>query len=534
MSTTDVMAKPGALTRGASLRSQWGRPGYVVLTLGYLLATFGIAHGSLYLQGLLLVAACFAICALSLDLVAGSTGLYSLGHAALFAIGAYLTTIISAHLGWNVFLLLPLSVIGAGICGLVLGTLSLRVSGLYFAISTFVFTLVVGVLASDLTITGGYTGLGSPPFPNFPKALHGLGSSLTWVVMLCMLVAIVVTWSIRRSPMHSVLLAIRDAEPFAGAAGVRTQSVKVGVFGLSAALTGMAGWAFAFLGFVSPGQFGWSVSVNILVMVIIGGMNTSLGPIIGAAFVSIFPSWVNINPLWQEVVFGAIFISVIVFFPQGFMGLVYLAGRRLSTIWARLARRPTEPGRLSLGDLKQLGALAADGNGDTRKERPDWEVAVSCRGVTFRYDRTSPPVLQGVDFAVRTGSIHGLIGPNGSGKSTLVNLISGELQPESGTIEVNGRRVEHLPSSQRARHGFTRTFQSARLVGELPCWRNVAVGYYSRVPGIATRAALWPLWPGTRRDANECKTKRRRRSPLPGQVAGPVSEWRTLPTASSS
>ena len=496
-------ALPAAFWVSPAGRARLALPGYLTLALAYLAATFAVARGSLYLQGLVLVAACFAICALSLDLVAGSTGLYSLGHAGLFAIGAYMTTIIQAQLGWNIFLLLPLSIAAAAFCGLVLGALSLRVSGLYFAISTFVFTLVVGVLLSDLTITGGYAGLPSPSFPNFPAAVSGLGSALAWTVMLALLVAIVVTWSIRKSPMHRVLLAIRDAEPFADAAGVRTRLVKVMTFTLSAALTGMAGWAFAFLGFVSPGQFGWSVSVNILVMVIIGGMNTSLGPIIGAAFVSMFPASVSIDPLWQEVLFGAIFVLVVVFFPRGFMGLVSSLARRFAPA---LPGQPVPPAT-GAGSLEWLPGPEekppAPYNGGSLVNRvgpsPEGE-AVVCRGLTFRYEK-GHAVLKGVDLSVRAGTIYGLIGPNGSGKSTLADLISGRLRPGEGTVEVNGLRVEHLPASERARRGFMRTFQSATLVPELSCNDNVAVGYYSRVPGIAPRSPVWPFWPGARRDA---------------------------------
>jgi|SRR5579875_365938 len=485
-------------------RRAWlARLGYGSLGVAYLAATFGVARGSLYLQGLVLVAACFAICALSLDLVAGSTGLYSLGHAGLFAVGAYMTTIIQAQMGWNIFVLLPLSMVAAAVCGLGLGALSLRVSGLYFAILTFVFTLVVGVLLSDLAITGGYAGLPSPSFPNFRGALSGLGSALAWTVMLALLVAIVVTWSIRKSPMHRVLLAIRDAEPFAEAAGVRTRVVKVMIFTLSAALTGMAGWAFAFLGFVSPGQFSWSVSVNMLVMVIVGGMNTFLGPIIGAAFVSMFPASLSIDPLWQEVVFGAIFVVVVVFWPRGFMGVVSSLGRRLAPVQPVQALRSGASGASGeVSSVREESALSLY-NGKcvvSRVGSGPHGVAVICRGLTFHYGK-GPAVLKGVDLTVRAGTIHGLIGPNGSGKSTLADLISGRLRPDKGTVEVNGVRVEQLPAAERARHGFMRTFQSATLVSELSCKDNVAVGYYGRVGGIGSRSLVWPLWPGAQRDA---------------------------------
>src|SRR5581483_11833670 len=100
-----------------------------------------------------------------------------------------------------------------------------------------------------------------------------------------------------------------------------------------AAIAGGAGWIFAFQGIVSPSQFSWQVSVNILVMVILGGINTTIGPILGAAFVTVFPSQVNINPFWQEVLFGALFVGVIVVFPSGFVGflrfLATLVRRRL-------------------------------------------------------------------------------------------------------------------------------------------------------------------------------------------------------------
>ncbi len=127
--------------------------------VAYLIGTGGLAHSSSYEQGLLLVAAVYSILALSLDLVAGATGLYSLGHAGLFAIGAYGTTILSTHYGWDIFLALPVTVVAVGVVGVIIGALSLRVSGLYFAITTLIFTIIVNVAISDLNITGGYTGL---------------------------------------------------------------------------------------------------------------------------------------------------------------------------------------------------------------------------------------------------------------------------------------------------------------------------------------------------------------------------------------
>jgi branched-chain amino acid transport system permease protein len=471
----------------------------VVIVAGYLLVTQLVAAGSLYAQSLVLTAACFAILAISLDMVAGMTGLYSLGHAGLFACGAYAAALLSLHLGLSVWEVLPVAVLGTGAVGVIVGSLSLRVSGLYFAITTFIFTLVVGVLASDLSITGGLQGIEGPLFPSFPAALAGFGSSVTWCVMLALLLTIFVAVAIRSSALYPVLLAIRDAEPFAAAAGVRTAAVKIGMFGLSAALAGLAGWCFSFLGIVSPGQFSWNVSVNILVMVILGGINTTLGPIIGAAFVSMFPAYVNLSALWQELLFGALFVLVIVFFPEGVMGLFRrlsrLAGRRLPARFSALLTSGTAP---AAGPVTAAGA--AGSVTPAQAARDGHRAAVECRHLSFGYT-SGARAVDDVSMTVRPGTIHGLIGPNGSGKSTLVSLIAGQRRPGAGTILINGADLGSSGPWTRQRHGLARTFQSAVLVKELTTRANVAIGLYSQVPRIAVRAPAWPVLPVARRQA---------------------------------
>jgi ABC-type branched-subunit amino acid transport system ATPase component/ABC-type branched-subunit amino acid transport system permease subunit len=475
---------------------------FPVTAVAYVAFSYWAAHGTLYIQGLVLVAAVFGILAVSLDMVAGIAGLYSLGHAGLFALGAYTTVLLYNDRHWNLFAILPVCVVGVGVVGLALGAVSLRVSGLYFAITTFVFTLVLTVLASDLKLTGGYGGLIGPIFPGFPSWLEWAGVSLMWCCLAGLGVALVLVRGIRRSPLYPVLLGIRDAEPFAAAAGVRTSLLRVTLFGLSAALAGGAGWIFAFQGIVSPGQFSWSVSVNILVMVILGGINTTIGPVLGAVFVTVFPVQVNINPFWQEVLFGALFVGTIIVFPGGFVGLVRLVAR---SALARLGlAKPLAPavdahsaapvGEAAIEEVARAAVPAPSVNGGAA--RP---ATIACRGIVFRYG-DGPRVLNDVDFTVREGTIHGLIGPNGSGKSTLVDLISGRLQPESGTISVNGVPVERGGVRLRAERGVARTFQSAVLVRELSVGDNVGIGLYQRVPRLALRAPLWPLLPSGRRD----------------------------------
>ena len=478
----------------------WLRPvGVALFVAAYLVATALVAHSDIGVQSLVLVAAVFGVLAISLDLVAGMLGLYSLGQGGFFAIGAYFTTIVVTSLGWNVFLVLLIVLLLAGLIGLAVGAMSLRVSGLYFAITTFIFTLVLTVLATDLKITGGLQGLLGPAFPDFPEGLEALGAPVAWCVMLALLLCVGFVWSTRQSPLYPVLLAIRDAERFAEAAGARTSLIKIGVFGVSAAMAGAAGWLFSFLGVVSPGQFDWAVSLNILVMVLIGGINTTLGPVIGAAFVSMFPALVNINPWLQEMVYGALSILAVTLLPGGVMSLL----KRVAALGGDAAPA-TEPAVTAFDRAEapvEANLFRKFASGDVAAEAgiAEPEYAVECRGVEFSYG-TGLMVLRNVDLAVRRGDIHGLIGPNGSGKSTLANVIAGRLQPLGGSTLIKGMRVDDASPSKRATLGMRRTFQAAELVRELTPVQNVMVGLFNLKPRIIQRAAIWPLLPSGRRD----------------------------------
>jgi len=455
------------------------RFGLAVLLLAYILGSWLVARSSLDVQSLVLVAAIFGILAISLDLVAGMLGLYSLGQGGFFGIGAYLTAIAVNDLGTSPFLLLPVVLVVSGAAGVLIGAMSLRVSGLYFAITTFIFTLVLTVLATDLQITGGTQGLLGPSFPDLPDALSFLGAPVAWCILLALLLILGLVWSLRRSPLYPVLLAIRDAEPFAEAAGVRTARFKIGLFGVSAAMAGLAGWLFSFMGVVSPGQFDWSVSLNILVMLLVGGINTTLGPLLGAAFVSMFPAIVNINPWLQEIIYGGLSICAITFFPAGIMGLIL---------------RRVQMGRLAVQLHPEAAVPVAP---PLRPVREGAEIAIECRAVAFRY-AVGPQVLRKVDLRVRRGHIHGLIGPYGSGKSTLANVIAGRLHPSSGEILMNGQSVHGVSPSGRARLGMRRTFQAAQLVRELSASQNVSVGLHTEIPHLLRRVPVWPFLPSAR------------------------------------
>lgn len=478
----------------STARSRWVKAGLTGFVVLYVLATLGLGHMSNYDQGLLLVAVTYSILALSLDMVAGILGLFSLGHAGFFAIGAYLSAILINNYHWNLFLTLGFVMLVNVIAGYIIGALSLRVSGLYFAIVTYIFTLIVVVVADQTNITGGYQGIPGAIFPNFPKSLSFLGTSVVWALSGALLITLTIVWSIRKSPAYPVLLAIRDAEPFAQSAGVKTSRTKVSIFALSAALAAMAGWTFCFLGFVAPSDFSGTASINILVMVILGGINTLLGPIVGASFISLFPVVVNWNPLIQEILFGAIFIFVVIAVPEGFVGLVTRLFRRaVPNSWRRnvdgVANVAPVEGSRPVEDL-------ANEVGDSS------DYALEADGINFSYV-AGVSVLKNVSLRARRGTIHGLIGPNGSGKSTLVNLLSGQLKTKIGSISLHGHRVERLDAASRPHYGLMRTFQTAVMVKEVTTRENVTVGLFHKYRRIPSRSVIWPLLPSGRRDGRE-------------------------------
>lgn len=477
-----------------------------------------IAHGSLYIQGLLLVAAVFGVLALGQDMSMGMLGLYSLGQAGLFAIGAYLTAILANKYDVNVALLLLVSVVACGVVGALLGWLSLRVSGLYFAITTLIFTIVLTSLAEQIPITGEYSGLQGPNFPTFPGAVGRiLGTGQVWIVMGVLAVALVLVVAVRKSPFFVAMLATRNSETAAEAAGVPTRRTKVWVFSLAAVLSGAAGWAFSSLGFISPGQFTWSVSVNILIMVLLGGINTVFGPLIGAAFISIFPAYVKMTGLLEEVLFGGILLAVVVASPDGVLGIVRRGVARIGLLgerWRPTTRAGSEADDSAIARVASTGEpLAGERRAANQRAIEDRshvhvqaieeetervESAITCRGIKYRYSTGKLYALGGVDVEIPQGRIHGLIGANGSGKSTLVDVIAGRRIPEEGRILIRGRDVTGLPARSRPGLGIMRTFQHAQLVEELTLIDNVLLGFYHDIRLVATRAFVWPLLPGGR------------------------------------
>ncbi len=331
---------------------------YVLLLLVALLSvglpTVVSSFQSLEWAGVLIL----AIAIMGLNILVGYSGQISLGHGAFMAIGAYTTAILVNHNGMNYLVTIPLAGLLSGLVGFVLGIPALRLSPLYLALATFALAVVTpSLIKRPEALTGGVQGLELLP-PDPPASLSAAfsvingGQGMTseqWLYYLCLAIAAVLFWLawylISRRPGRA-LRALRDGEVAAAAFGVNVPGYKTMAFGVSAFYAGVAGSLYGLAtGFVSPDTFPVALSFQLLVGVVIGGLASIAGPIVGgivtywlpivsSQFVSdqgwiptqVSSVFVNAGP---AVTYGALLILIMIFAPNGVVGLILSGYGRL-------------------------------------------------------------------------------------------------------------------------------------------------------------------------------------------------------------
>lgn len=303
------------------------------LLYGLLLAALLLAPlvASSFLVGELAYVFILCIASLGLMLLTGYTGQISLGHAAFVAIGAYAHAWAMAQ-GIPMLLSLPLAGLLAGMAGLLLGIPAIRVSGLYLAMVTLAFAIIVEqVIGLWEPVTGGFTGMAVESARIGAWSL----SSVTAFYYLCLVVLILVLiglLNLLRSAIGRSFMGIRDSEAAAYSLGIHVQKVKVGAFAISAGITGIAGGLMAHhLQYLTPDGFTLLLSLELVLMVVIGGLGSLRGAILGAVLISLLPSAISrIKPLLPEQVatqfglelfiFGLILALFVLFEPNGLNG----------------------------------------------------------------------------------------------------------------------------------------------------------------------------------------------------------------------
>jgi branched-chain amino acid transport system ATP-binding protein len=393
-----------------------------------------------------------AIACMALNILVGHTGLVSFGHGAWFGLGAYAAALTQKY--W-----FPGSVLWPSLCALAfllaaavpIGFLVLRRRGVYFSLLTLAFSALTYAVAFRWTsFTGGESGLGGVTRANW----FGLDLENRWVYYaLVGVIGLAVVHGVvrfHRSPIGTVLVAIRENEQRAQFLGYATNRYKQIAYVVSATLTGIAGVLFAFHHrFASADPTAVSFSGELLAMVIIGGMRSLLGPALGALFYILFREYLSIwTPNWL-LFFGLLFVGFIVFSPTGLTG-----------VWRRL----TEPLRPRIVEAAAMSGRAIEQDvplPEFLRPRGHASVVLEARDLAKSFGGIKAVVDASLTVGDRT--LHALIGPNGAGKTTVFNLVSGMYAPDRGSVELAGRQIAGVPPHQIAAAGLTRSFQITNL-----------------------------------------------------------------------
>ncbi|XYD10369.1 branched-chain amino acid ABC transporter ATP-binding protein/permease [Methylobacterium sp. NMS12] len=408
----------------------------------------------------------FALAVLGLNILVGWTGLTSFGHGAWFGIGAYAVAILQTRL-FPGDMALPL--LGAlaitGLAALVAGGLILRRRGVYFSLLTLAFTAMLYAIAFRWTdLTGGENGIGNLrrwAALQEPGTYYAAVSGIAFVVLFGL-------WRFRRSPMGSVLVAIRENEQRAGFLGYATNRYKLAAFVISATITGLAGALSAYSHrFTSADPISIAFSGELLAMVVIGGMRSFLGPALGALFYILFREFLSIYTADWLLYFGLLFVAFIVFSPDGLVGI---AARLLKPF----RRVPAEGAAMSARRAGASGRVPARFIAEGRTDGP----VLVADDIKKHFGPVA--AVRGVSFAVADRTLHALIGPNGAGKTTAFNLLSGMFRPSAGSIRLDGHEIAGLEPHAITRAGLGRSFQITNLFPGLSVEENVRLAVQAR------------------------------------------------------
>ena len=408
---------------------------------------------SLYYIDTLTQAAVYSMVALGLGVLVGRVGLYSLGQAAVLAIGAW----VAARLLFATSLPFPVVLLGAGVITMLLGTViglpALRMRGLYLALITLMMAGAITVVLATINFPnggGGFLGYNGStvhiPSIRRPSIASADTAYFRYSVLVAMIMFGLVLAHIRTRPGRA-WAAIRQSEPAALAAGINTTLYKLWAFALASFITGVAGGVLA-----GASRYLYSIdfqpqdSITLLGVVLMGGAYSLWGAVVAALLLELLPailhSW-GVSADWLTILFGLGVVQVLTNAPKG-------------------------PGRPGAKGPRTALALAV----------PAWRaVMIEVTGLTVRFGGVTS--LDGMSLIFEQGTC-GLIGPNGAGKTTFFNVLSGFVRPAAGNIRAFGTDLLAMVHYRRARWGLRRTFQTEQTIEELSVAENVGLGGASR------------------------------------------------------
>ena len=414
-----------------------------------------------YYQLIMTLVPIWAVFGVSWNILSGYGGQLSFGHASFFGIGAYTVTLALVYWNLTPWFGIPLGMAVGGIAAVLIGLPTFRLRGHYFALSMLAYPLAILYFLQYL----GFQEVSMPMHRDHPAAfLEFTDPRLYTVVAVGVLIAgIVVCMLIENSRFGLALLALRQNELAAEAAGIDTRRWKMRALVVSGMIAAAAGGVYAcVLLIVTPDSvFGMLVSAQAVVVTLFGGVASIWGPVIGAAILvplaeSLNAELGNVLPGIQGVVYGGAIIAIMLASPDGLF-------------WTVRDRWFPKPPPAPIPPLRSTVVPRA--------------VAAPASGPLLRVEGLSRSfgglrAVSKVSFAVGTGEILGIIGPNGAGKTTLFNLLNGVLSADEGTATLAGETMLGKKVHQVCRMGIGRTFQVVRSFPRLPLIDNVIVGAY--------------------------------------------------------
>ena len=409
-----------------------------------------------------------ALVAMGLVLLTGVGGLTSFGQAAFCGFGAYTTALLTTAYGLSPWLTLPLSLVVSGIAAVILGIITVRLSGHYLPLGTIAWGIGLFYLFSKLEFIGRNDGIsGVPPLSIGSLKMLDPGT-IYFAIWIAVLISALLTMNLLDSRTGRAIRALRRGHVAAEAFGVQTPRAKLLVFIYAAVLAGLSGWLYAhFERAVNPTPFGMEAGIEYLFIAVVGGAGYVWGGVLGAAIVvilkeilqSYLPYLFHGQGQLEIIVFGILLVALLQLAPTGVWPW-------LMTIFPWKSERKQPDTSLTLPARPHMAAATGSGPllqiDDARKQ---------FGGVV---------AVNNVSFDVKPQEIVALIGPNGAGKSTTFNLVTGVLSVTSGRISVLGKPIQNAAPQDVVKLGVARTFQHVKLVPDMTVLENVAIGAHLR------------------------------------------------------
>ena len=430
-----------------------------------------------------------ALWAISYNLMLGYTGMVSFAHAAYYGVGAYTVALIFKRYHLPILVGLAAAPFAAAAVGLITGLVAQRAVRLYFSLLTLAISqLLFSIVFSWYDFTGGDNGI-SITLPDQLNDYTTLYYFTAAVVGICLLLMFILV----RSPFGAALMSIRENRQRAAAIGINVKAYELAIYTVAALFAGVAGGLFVmYQQQAYPEMLYWTANAQPVVVSLLGGITTFLGPAIGAFIYVVLDNTISKQfPYQFDIILGAIVLTVVLAVPGGVSDApsVFLRLRERFRRGEEAEEAPAESAGEAIRMFDVRKALASEAIQAEKVHSGRTLLSLEHLSRNFGGLRA----VQDVSLEVKEGDRHAIIGPNGAGKSTLFNLITGQLKPSSGKVIFDGRDITGKPPHVIARTGIGRAFQITTIFPKLTVRQNLQYtmlahrGYTVRPFGIANR-----------------------------------------------